>query len=277
MGLCKGNRGNLMQHWVLCEILHRLRQRDFKHLLFACTHSMAPWSVPERQDDEASNRCRRVFHLARQRIENERPTAYEEAWFALSATGGLPYPSSALFAQHIWQEELSMLLCEANLAVAGEIDGWLGTPDIQARVQGQRLSRGDWRLAFANPFVVGDADVLLIEMDPMRFEHHAPNECSRNDRAVLFPEDVDLVRTSLGGLTLPVLLQMSSFSANNGNSHSIVQQTITTHLAGSGFDLLGRAMVGGQMISLIYGRGIRLLANSTELEDGFTAWLGGIG
>src|SRR5207302_2024849 len=42
MGLCKANRGNLMQHWVLCEVLRRVGQQEFKHLLFTCTHSMAP-------------------------------------------------------------------------------------------------------------------------------------------------------------------------------------------------------------------------------------------
>lgn len=51
MGLCKGNRGNLMQHWVLCELLHRIGQQDFKHLSLSCTHSMAPWSMPERAED----------------------------------------------------------------------------------------------------------------------------------------------------------------------------------------------------------------------------------
>lgn len=169
-----------------------------------------------------------------------------------------------------------MLLCEANPAVAGEINGWLGTPEMQSRIQQERLSQGDWRLAFTDSFVAGDADALLVEMDPMRFEHHQPNECSRADRAVLYPEDVDLVSTSLAGLTLPVLLQISSFSANNANPHPIVERTITTRLALSGFSLLGRAMVGGQMISLVYGRGGRLFATSSELEAGFAAWLGGI-
>jgi hypothetical protein len=258
-----------MQHWVLCEVLCRLERQGFAHLFLVCTHSMAPGSVPESGEDEK-------FHTARGRIKNDRPSAYEEAWFSLSPSDGLPYPSSAMFAQHIWQKGLSMLLCEANPAVADEINGWLETPAMQARLRQQRLSRGDWRLAFVNPFVTGDADVLLIEMDPMRFEHHPPNECARTNRAVLFSEDVDLVTASLDGLTLPVMLQISSFSANNGNSHPIVEKTITTRLAGRGFNLLGRAMVGGQMLSLVFGRDISLFATPSDLETDFATWLRGI-
>ncbi len=277
MGLCKANRGNLMQHWVLCELLRRLGQRDFKHLMFICTHSMAPWSVPERRDDEARNRCRQVFHLARRRIGNQRINAYEEAWFALSASDGLPYPSSAMFVKHLWKEKLSLLLCEAAHDVSDEIDGWLGTPGIKARLEGSRLSRGDWRLAFSDPFTAGDADVLIIEMDPMRFEHHSPHECSRKDRAVLFPEDLDLTTTALSGLTIPVLVQISSFSANNGNSHQIVEQTTTARLRESGFTLLYRAMVGGQMLTLIYGRHADSLTPSPDFETAFATWLTDIG
>lgn len=104
MGLCKGYRGNLLQHWVLCELLHRLGQQDFKQLLFASTHGMAPWSVPERREDEARNHCRQAFHTARRRIENERLSVYEAAWFSLSVADGLPYPSSGMFAQYVWQK-----------------------------------------------------------------------------------------------------------------------------------------------------------------------------
>ena len=48
MGLCKGNLGNLMQHWVLCETLGRLGEQEFESLHMICTHSMAPWSLPTK-------------------------------------------------------------------------------------------------------------------------------------------------------------------------------------------------------------------------------------
>src|SRR5690242_7040192 len=76
MGLCKGNRGNLMQHWVLCEVLHRLGQQDFKHLSLSCTHSMAPCSMPERQADEDGHRCRRTFNEARMRAPADRTSEF---------------------------------------------------------------------------------------------------------------------------------------------------------------------------------------------------------
>src|SRR4051812_6782619 len=110
MGLCKGNRGNLMQHWVLCEVLRRLGQQSLQHLSLTCTHSMAPWSVPERREEEDDHRCRRVFTEARARGAADRGSVFEEAWFAVSP-GGLPYPSSAVLAQHVWRPKLSLTLC----------------------------------------------------------------------------------------------------------------------------------------------------------------------
>ncbi len=278
MGLCKGNRGNLMQHWGLCEILHRLNQQDGKHLLLVCTHSMAPWSVPERRDDEATDRCRQTFTAARQRLARSRTTVFEDAWHSLSAYGGLPYPSSAVFAQHVWKKQLSLLLCEAKPLVANEIDGWLGTPEVQARLQNGTVHRGNWRNAFDGPLKAKNAEIVLIEMDPMRFEHHPPDQCARTpERAAdLFPEDIDRVRAAVQGLTIPVVIQISSFSANNTNPHHVVQAEIVNRLAPAGFVLQGRIMVGGQMLSLFFSRGVTLFGQGQNPEGDFDKWMAGI-
>ncbi len=276
MGLCRGNRGNLMQHWVLCDLLGRLAQRHpARPLLLACSHSMAPWSVPERRMEDGANKCREIFTAVRRRLAEERPSRYEEAWCALSVGGGLPYPSSAAFTQHVWTGPLSLLLCEAAKQIADEIDGWLGTSEIQTRCMATALHRGDWRQAFRTGLPVDGAGVILIEMDPMRFEHHGPDQCSRKDGAVLFPEDLDLVENAVRDCDCPVVIQISSFSANNGNSHAVVERTILDRLQGCGFGLDGRATVGGQMISLVLTRGIHLYEHSNQLELSFGEWLGG--
>src|SRR5690242_911737 len=145
MGLCKGNRGNLMQHWVLCELLQRLGQQGFTHLSLSCTHSMAPWSIPERRGDEDGHRCRRTFNEARTRAVADRNSVFESAWFALALNGGLPYPSSAVLARNVWRTGLSLALCEASVPVADEIDGWLGTREQREQVAHSVLLRGDWR------------------------------------------------------------------------------------------------------------------------------------
>jgi hypothetical protein len=265
-----------MQHWGLCEVLRRLGQQEWKDLLLVCTHSMAPWSVPERRADEATNRCRRTFTVARQRLAASRTTVFEGAWHSLSASGGLPYPSSAVFASHVWERGLSLILCETQPSVAEEIDGWLGTPELQARLQNVRLHRGDWRDALDRPLATENCEVVLIEMDPMRFEHHPPGQCCRADRAVLFPEDIERLRAAIEGLTIPVVIQISSFSSNNGNPHHGVEAEIGNRLAPAGFIFQGRIKVGGQMLSLLFCRGTPLFGQGQNTEAAFDSWLSGI-
>jgi hypothetical protein len=110
----------------------------------------------------------------------------------------------------------------------------------------------------------------------MRFEHHPPDQCSRADRAVLFPEDIEWVRAAVEGLTVPVVIQISSFSANNGNPHHVVEATIVNSLAPAGFVLERRIKVGGQMLSLFLSRGITVFGQSDQPEAVFDAWLAGI-
>lgn len=272
MGLCRGNRGNLMQHWALCEVLYRLEKQKFDHLHFVCTHSMAPWSVPERRNND---KCRQWFTAARQRLNGTQDTVFERAWHSLSPVSGLPYPSSAVFAQQIWKKHLSLLLCEINKQVADEIDGWLGSPEVVQRLREARLHRMNWRDAFQDTLPAGDADIILIELDPMRYEHHPPNQCSRNDGGVLFPEDIELILDAVEGLTVPIVLQISSFSANNGNSHEVVTDSIVRRLEPAGFIHENRIKVGGQMLCLFLSRGITLFHSSDAPETAFDEWLEG--
>ena len=48
----KGNDGNLMQHWVLCELL-AVARKDTTHLTFVDAHSMAPIAI-ERTEKRAN-------------------------------------------------------------------------------------------------------------------------------------------------------------------------------------------------------------------------------
>src|SRR5438105_2565707 len=98
VGLCAGNLGNLMQHWVLCETLNRLNSLAFQSLHMVCTHSMAPWSVPRRPNAD--------FDEVRMRLTANCTDVYEKVWIDLSANNGLPYPSSALFATRAWTKKL---------------------------------------------------------------------------------------------------------------------------------------------------------------------------
>jgi hypothetical protein len=280
MGVCRGNKGNLMQHWVLCETLARLQMLlpvEHSHLLLVTTHSMAPWSVPRKLANPQADYSRPVFDAVRQRAVPQRNSVYETAWHNLSVRHGIPYPSSAAFAVNVWpgDRRLSLLLCEANPSVADEIDGWLSLPETIGRLQHRTLHRGNWQLRFAQPLAPQNAlpDAIYVEMDPMRFEGHPPAQAARNDTAALYIEELNLVAAALIPLQMPVVIQISSFSANNNNPHDNTVAAINGVLIPAGFSLQARVEADGNMISLIYVRGLGLWDSPNVLHRQFVHWV----
>lgn len=106
MASFKGNDGNLMQHWVLCELLTIARSYT-SCLTFIDAHAMAP--VANQRKDHSCKFDAVFEHLPGQ------GSCYEKAWQALSPKPG-KYPNSANFVTRIWGTPgiSSMLLCECN-------------------------------------------------------------------------------------------------------------------------------------------------------------------
>ncbi len=131
MPTCKGNLGNLMQHWVLCEIVANLSSHlgPDSHTLFISTHSMAPGSMPSPSPDQT----RDVFDKARNRLGPRCTSAYEKAWNSLSPCAGLPYPSSALFVDSLHKQPISMVLCEVDPVASSEINTWMASISSRGR------------------------------------------------------------------------------------------------------------------------------------------------
>jgi hypothetical protein len=266
-----------MQHWVLCEILNQLSQESPSHLLFACSHSMAPWSIPEPLDLSSRHspkvHSRRHFDSVRQALNTQPNSRYEDAWKTQAASSGIPYPSSAVFAERVWPHQLSLLLCEANKIIAGEINAWLKLPEVANRLQSSFLHEGDWRSGLSSVAIAGaESQILFAEFDPMRFEHHPPEECNREDRQVIYSEDIEEITAAFEGVERPIVLQISSYSANNSNPHSIVEPAITQKLESADFSLHGKVEADRNMISLVYVRGISLWDSVEALSDRFHSW-----
>lgn len=273
MGMCKANRGNLMQHWTLCECLTRL-QSHYDDLHFVTTHSMAPWAIPDRKAPSD----RSVFLQAGARLERlASPSPYEAAWQELSVCEGLPYPSSAVFASHVWQKSMTVALCENEPRTADEINGWLATPQVQTKLQHSALLPGDWRSSFANPDLLRTtSECMYIEMDPMRYDTRGPNDRKSKEMASLYPDDIELVAQRLATVSTPIVLQVSSFSTqNNIIPLDSQRQSLVGIVQPAGFALENEIRVGMQMASFVFIKSCRLQAPA--LGDAFNTWLGGIG
>ena len=245
MTTCKGNRGNLMQHWLLCETLSRLSTGGVSHLMLTCTHAMGPKASAPVQD--------RHFRAALDRLpQTADRSAFEHAWSGLTNGTGLPYPNSAALASQVWSHRLSMLLCEADPDTAQELCSWLGQPDVNSRLEGKSLYPGDWRRGVASMVDrLAGVDLVYIEQDPMQYDFRDVEPRLKQSNK-LFPCDVRQVLKLVEGLTIPVVLQLSSFTANGGCTHQKTRESVLQLLAPAGFQLQGEVVADGHMISLVY-------------------------
>src|SRR5262245_48634318 len=96
----RGNRGNLLQHWVLVEVLNALHPQRVSGLCFVDAYSMSP--TPTRSPKVVTDQTAPEFDRLRARLK-QGPSAYERAWLSLGQSLPSDYPSSAAFVRHCWK------------------------------------------------------------------------------------------------------------------------------------------------------------------------------
>lgn len=135
----RGNRGNLLQHWVLAELVELLRKEV--HLLgrlcFFDAHAMSPFAVRAANPGQTGP----DFDVVASSLPGQR-SAYEQAWHELTHDR-IQYPSSAAFVQFLWRRPLRLVLCEVDKLTANDIDEWQSTLPAETVPE---LYRGDWRI-----------------------------------------------------------------------------------------------------------------------------------
>ena len=85
----RGNIGNLLQHWVLCELVECCNDH-WPTLRFVDGYSMAPLATERPKSHWSSE----LFDYARDRAK--RDSIYERTWSGLDPSA-LGYPNSAAF------------------------------------------------------------------------------------------------------------------------------------------------------------------------------------
>lgn len=170
--------------------------------------------------------------------------------------------------------QLSLLLCEQVPANADEIHAWMSLPEVRTRLTQTSLHRGDWREGLDSSFIMAtQPDVILIELDPMQFEHRNPAPGSEKNSALLYPEDIDLLVRFSAASTVPVVVQVSSYDTNNNNSQVDTIPAISTPLLANGFTEAARVKPNELMVSLVFCRGLALWSSSAILNQRFNDWL----
>lgn len=264
MSTYKGNRGNLLQHWVLAEALIQLRGADLctLPLCFVDAHSMSPYA----------RRCKEPGLTAADydSVANKLPgqrSVFECAWQSIVKSRRDAYPSSAAFVQHLWSGELRMVLCEVNATTADEIDRWRGTIPATTDLE---LHRGDWRQRFRRDFPERVA-AYVFSFDPYMINRHWPTGTPKVGN--MYPRDFLRVGAALVELPdAPVVVQKSTYSANNANAQADVQPTVEPILRAAGLRLRSTVTADGNMMSLVFSRDLDSV-NLDDLSERFADWL----
>ena len=255
----KGNDGNLMQHWVLCELLATAR-RYTTDLTFIDAHAMAP-SATRRT---AKPKQRGKFDAVLENLSGQ-GSVYEQAWQALALRPGT-YPNSASFVRRIWPADgqCSMLLCEIDEWTLCELRSWA---DIHGDT-GIEIALGDWRPRFAER-LPKQRGVVLVSFDPYLI---SKKERKSRESGKMYPEDLDRLVEATRPYKQNILLQLSTYSSNGGNTQPEVEVAIRSKLEPACFKEVAIVRPNKAMMSLVYQRGVDFSAELTSISSRFDNW-----
>ena len=281
MGTYMGNVGHLMQHWILCEVL-RVANKHVCGLNYIDAHAMAPWSTT-RTASEINK-----FDSVKNCLWNCPPgqnSVYERAWKNMAHRRKREgYPSSAAFVRELWKGPYSLLLCERASKTADEIADWLTDINKVPKCEADGPFRGDWRDRFSeglpNPYDMDlpEDSLTLISFDPDLYSIHAFDNGEKG-KPKLYREDLDRTLNVLKRVEGPVIIQLSTYTNNGGNTQDRVISSVSSILFSCGFLLpaVVKANKGGKrMMSLVYERDAEWGYKLERLPNDFKNWLDAI-
>ncbi len=268
MGTYKGNVGNLMQHWTLCEVLQIANTYTFG-LSFIDSYTMAPWATECTRPDK-------IFESVKNCLPGK-GSAYEQAWHSLlQRQQQKGYPNSSAFVREVWKHNYSFILCERDFRTVDEIKEWLPEARESPRCNEAKLFRGDWRERFvdglSNPSATGlpAGSLTMVSFDPTMYSsRYSP---VRRRAANLYRIDLGLALYALGGVTGPIVIQLSTYTANGNNPQNKVIESVNSVLTRGRFQQAAVVRADGNMMSLVYTREVDWADDLAGLPAWFEEW-----
>jgi hypothetical protein len=183
----RGNVGNLLQHWVLCEILDAGRNHA-QDLAFIDAYSMAPFATERAKPDSSAS----LFDSVRDRLPGEQ-TPYERAWYELTPATAQSsgYPNSAVLLRSLWPGRYSVLLCEKDWSTAHKLKLWLNQIERSPKCVAAEVYEGDWRARFSQGVPVS-SDLVLFSFDPYMFNGRPVKDPKPGN---MYPDDLTRLAT----------------------------------------------------------------------------------
>lgn len=261
----RGNVGNLLQHWVLCEILEGCRNQAAR-LTFIDAYAMAPFATERPKVDHSA----KLFDSVRDSLPGQN-TPYEQSWRALSlaAPHRYGYPNSAAFLTDRWPSEYSLLLCENDLATVQELKLWSNEVRRLPKCVAIEISEGDWRARFRQGISV-QGDLVLFSFDPYMINR---NPVKQMDPSNIYRSDIEYIVAVANRIPQGVVVQISTYSANGDNSQKDVIAMVDTAIGSSDLEIVATVRADGQMMSLVLARAVEWSDSLRSLESRFEFWL----
>jgi hypothetical protein len=259
----KGNAGNLLQHWVLCEVLSAC-QNYHERLGFIDAHAMAPFACRHPKRDTSSS----LFDAVAGRLPGAQ-SLYERTWLRL-APNAHEYPNSASFVTAAWRGRFAMLLCESHPRTVERLERWAAVARHFPGCEGIEVAPGDWRGQLDGP-LVPSSDLHYLSFDPYMFDRHGSTRNFGN----MVPADLDRLAAILDRMSGSVVVQLSTYSANNDNAQAEVSEVVISRLASAELQKVALVRVNGNMMSLVFVRDVdEMVAEAAaRLSARFEAWL----
>lgn len=117
---------------------------------------------------------------------------------------------------------------------------------------------------------MGD-NTVFFSFDPNRFDQN-PNVKHQKPED-MYPCDLDLLASVVQGIRQPVTVQLSTYSANNGNSQEKVFDAVSSGLKTCELEIVAKVNVDKQMMSLVLTRNIDRPDCFRSLTTRFQSWL----
>lgn len=256
----KGNRGNLLQHWVLAELVTHIGRQTgpTAHLCFVDAHAMSPYATRDEKPGQTAS----DFETVRDRLPGP-GSRFEQAWRRLVTQERIEYPTSAMFVRDLWDGPLSLVLCEADNATADDIFEWQRELPTGSTTE---LYRGDWRRRIRGD--LPEAQACIVSFDPYMVVGDNPASTRQGNMYVS-----DLVRAAGGILEIrsgPLFVQLSTYSAQDSPQDKLIP-VVQWVMAAVGLELVDTVRADGHMMSMVFSHGI--VEKPAHLHDRFNAWL----
>ena len=271
----KGNVGHLVQHWTLCELLNIAQQYGVPGLNFIDAHAMAPIAYTMTEKVPAK---RRTFESVRANLSSPR-SVYERAWRQIAPAQG--YPNSANFVQRVWEGKFSMLLCEKEPQTVAALKKWLPSVQTRPKCKRAKVVCGDWRERLGQGIPRPDEvdlpleSLTLVSFDPYMYnsKRRFAGDLKIRKKGNLYPDDLWAALVALRDVQGPVLLQLSTYDTNDGNSQRRVEASVSLALDAAGFRRAVPVRFNGKMVSFVSARGLDDCAPElAALPASFRAW-----